>query len=186
MLPELSLHVLDIVENSTKANATLVTITVSIQTSFDRLTITIKDNGCGMSLEQISKVKDPFFTTRTTRKVGLGVPFFQMAAETANGSFHIDSKEQEGTTVHATFQLSHIDRMPLGDMNATIHQLILMHPECDFLYYYEYDDRNFTLDTREFREILGDIPFHTPEISTYIKQYLSEHETNVTQGQNNI
>ena len=183
MLPELSLHVLDIVENSTKANATLVTIIVSIQTSLDRLTITIKDNGCGMSLEQISKVKDPFFTTRTTRKVGLGVPFFQMAAETANGTFHIESKKQEGTTVCATFQLSHIDRMPLGDMNATIHQLILMHLDCDFLYCYEYNDRNFTLDTREFREILGDIPFDTPEVSTYIKQYLSEYEAEVLQGQ---
>ena len=186
MMPELSLHVLDIAENSTKANATLVTIFVSIQTSFDLLTITITDNGCGMTSEQISKVKDPFFTTRTTRKVGLGVPFFQMAAETANGSFHIESKEQEGTKVCATFQLSHIDRMPLGDMNATIHQLILMHPNCDFLYRYEYDDRNFTLDTREFREILGDIPFHTPEVSTYIKQYLSEQESEVNQGHKNI
>ena len=184
MLPELSLHVLDIVENSTKANATLVTIIVSIQTSLDLLTITIKDNGCGMSLEQISKVKDPFFTTRTTRKVGLGVPFFQLAAETANGSFHIESKEQEGTTVCATFQLSHIDRMPLGDMNATIHQLILMHPNCDFLYRYEYNNGNFILDTREFRKILGDIPFDTPEVSTYIKQYLSECEAEVIQGQN--
>ena len=186
MLPELSLHVLDIVENSTKANATLVTIIVSIQTSLDLLTITIKDNGCGMSLEQISKVKDPFFTTRTTRKVGLGVPFFQMAAETANGTFHIESKEQEGTTVCATFQLSHIDRMPLGDMNATIHQLILMHLDCDFLYHYEYNDRNFTLDTREFRKILGDIPFDTPEVSTYIKQYLSEYEAEVNQGHKTI
>ena len=186
MMPELSLHVLDIVENSTKANATLVTISISIQTLLDLLTITIIDNGCGMTPKQLAQVKDPFFTTRTTRKVGLGVPFFQMAAEAANGSFTIQSEENIGTKVCATFQLSHIDRMPLGDINLTIHQLILMHPTCDFLYQYEYNNRSFTLDTREFREILGDIPFHTPEVSTYIKQYLSEHETEVNQGQINI
>lgn len=186
MMPELSLHVLDIVENSTKAKATLVTISVSIQTSSDCLTITITDNGCGMTPEQVSQVKDPFFTTRTTRKVGLGVPFFQMAAEAANGNFTIESKEHIGTKVCATFQLSHIDRMPLGDMNMTIHQLILMHPNCDFLYQYEYNNRKFTLDTREFRKILGDIPFHTPEVSTYLKEYLSEYEAEVNQGQTNI
>ena len=185
-MTELSLHVLDIAENSTKAKASLVTISVSVDTKADRLVITIVDNGCGMTKEQVSQVTDPFFTTRTTRKVGLGVPFFKMAAEATGGNFSITSAVGIGTTVRAEFGLSHIDRMPLGDMNATIHQLILMHPDCDFLYTYEYDGRSFTLDTREVREILGDVPFDIPEVSEYLKQYLSENESEVNQGQSNI
>lgn len=181
-MTELSLHVLDIAENSTKAKASLVTITVSIRPSSDCLVITVEDNGHGMTEEQVSRVTDPFFTTRTTRKVGLGVPFFKMAAEATGGSFSIASAPGIGTKVRAEFVFSHIDRMPLGDMNATMHTLILMHQDCDFLYRYEYDDRSFTLDTREFREILGDVPFDTPEVSAYVKQYLSENESEVKQG----
>lgn len=182
-MTELSLNVLDIAENSTKAGAALVTITVAADTAADRLYITIEDNGCGMTEEQVNRVTDPFYTTRTTRKVGLGVPFFKQAAEGTDGSFSITSTPGVGTTVCAEFGLSHIDRMPLGDINATIHTLILMHPNCDFLYRYRYNEREFTLDTREFREILGDIPFDQPEISAYIKDYLAENEAEVNQGQ---
>ena len=185
-MTELSLHVLDVAENSTKANASLVTISVDIQTTNDKIIISIVDNGCGMTAEQVACVTDPFYTTRTTRKVGLGVPFFKMAAEATGGNFSIQSEPGVGTTVCAVFGLSHIDRMPLGDMNATIHQLIVMHPNCDFLYIYKYNDRQFTLDTREFKEILGDIPFDVPEVSTYLQQYLSENESEVNQGQTNI
>ncbi len=186
MMTELSLHVLDIAENSTKAKASLVTVSVSIDTKADRLAITIIDDGCGMTEEQVAHVTDPFFTTRTTRKVGLGVPFFKMAAEATGGQFSITSAVGIGTTVCAEFGFSHIDRMPLGDMNATIRQLILMHQDCDFLYTYEYDGRGFALDTREVRELLGDVPFDTPEVSEYLKQYLSENESEANQGQNNI
>ncbi len=182
-MTELSLHVLDIAENSTKAGASLVSIFIDILSADDTLTITVSDNGCGMSPEQTAKVTDPFYTTRTTRKVGLGVPFFKMAAETAGGTFSITSHPGQGTTVRAVFMLSHIDRMPLGDINATIRQLIVMHPHCDFLYRYRYDERQFSLDTREFREILGDIPLDAPEVSLYLKQYLSENESEVNQGQ---
>ena len=185
-MTELSLHVLDVAENSTKAGATLVTISVDIQSTEDNIIISIIDDGCGMTAEQVAKVTDPFYTTRTTRKVGLGVPFFKMAAEATGGNFSIQSEPGVGTTVRAVFGLSHIDRMPLGDMNATIHQLIVMHPECDFLYIYQYNDRQFTLDTREFKEILGDIPFDVPEVSAYLQQYLSENESEVNQGQTNI
>ena len=185
-MTELSLHVLDVAENSTKAKAALVTISVEIKSTDDEIIISIIDDGCGMTAEQVTKVTDPFYTTRTTRKVGLGVPFFKMAAEATGGNFSIQSEPGVGTTVRAVFGLSHIDRMPLGDMNATIHQLIIMHPECDFLYIYKYDDRQFTLDTREFKEILGDIPFDVPEVSAYLKQYMSENESEVNQGQTNI
>jgi hypothetical protein len=181
MMPEISLNVLDVAENSTKAGAGLVEISVTVSTGENRLTIIIKDNGCGMTKEQLAHVTDPFFTTRTTRKVGLGVPFFKEAAEDTGGSFGITSEKGIGTTVKAVFVLDNIDRMPLGDMCSTIHNLIVYHPETDFLYTYRYNDASFVLDTREFREILGDVPFDTPEISKYIMEYLKEN-TKETDG----
>ena len=181
-MPEISLNILDVAENSTRAGASLVDITVDADTVSDRLTIVIKDNGCGMTREQVSQVTDPFFTSRTTRKVGLGVPFFKYAAESTGGSFSIESRLGEGTEVTAVFVLSHIDRMPLGDITSTIHTLIVYHPETDFLYRYCYDGTAFTLDTREFRQILGDVPFDTPEVSEYIKEYLTENKLETDGG----
>src|SRR5699024_7456117 len=172
MLPEISLNVLDVSENSTRAGATLVEIRVAASQADDTLTIVIADNGCGMTPEQVSRVTDPFFTTRTTRKVGLGIPFFKYAAESTGGSFRIESEPGKGTTVTAVFGLSHIDRMPLGDMNATIHNLIVYHPDTDFCYTYTFNGASFTLDTREMREILDGIPLDSPEVSQYIMEYL--------------
>lgn len=128
-MPEISLNILDVAENSTRAGASLVEITVDADTVSDRLTIVIKDNGCGMTREQVSQVTDPFFTSRTTRKVGLGVPFFKYAAESTGGSFSIESRLGEGTEVTAVFVLSHIDRMPLGDITSTIHTLMYTTPK---------------------------------------------------------
>ena len=176
------MNVLDVAENSTRARASLVQISVEADTVRDRLTITIADDGCGMTPEQVAQVTDPFYTSRTTRKVGLGVPFFKYAAESTGGSFTIDSVVGTGTTVTAVFTLSHIDRMPLGDITSTIHTLVVYHPETDFLYRYRYNDRFFELDTREFREILGGVPFDTPEISEYIKEYLTENKLDTDGG----
>ena len=181
MMTELSLNVLDIANNSIRANASLIEIKIQIQRDLDTLTIIIADNGCGMTEDQIKHVEDPFFTTRTTRKVGLGVPFFKMAALSTGGSFQISSTPDIGTTVVAVFGLSHIDRMPLGDMNSTIHTLITLNTQIDFLYTYDFDGKEFTLDTREFREILNDVPLNSPEVSAYIKEYLDENQ-NETDG----
>ncbi|MBR7082096.1 MAG: ATP-binding protein, partial [Oscillospiraceae bacterium] len=131
---------------------------------------------CGMTPEQASRVTDPFFTTRTTRKIGLGVPFFKMAAESSGGSFDIVSEKGAGTTVTAVFGLTNIDRMPLGDISSTIRNLIVYHPESDFYYRYSVDGRSFYLDTREMRDILGDIPFDAPEVFSYIDDYLRENK----------
>ncbi|MCI6886769.1 MAG: ATP-binding protein [Lachnospiraceae bacterium] len=182
MMPEISLNILDVAENSTRAGASLVEITVDADPEADRLTVTIADNGCGMTEEQVARVTDPFFTSRTTRKVGLGVPFFKYAAESTGGTFTITSQTEVGTTVIAVFVLSHIDRMPLGDITSTIHTLIVYHPETDFLYRYVYNGASFTLDTREFREVLGDVPFDTPEISEYIREYLAENKQETDGG----
>ena len=182
MMPEISLNVLDVAENSTRANASRVEISVEIDTEADTLTITIADDGCGMTPEQVEQVTDPFFTTRTTRKVGLGVSFFKLAAELSGGTFQIVSVPDEGTTVKAVFGLSSVDRMPLGDMTSTMHTLITMHEDTDFLYRFRIDEDAFTLDTAEMREILGGVPFHEPEISAYIREYLAENENEVRNG----
>lgn len=181
MMPEISLSVLDLVQNSIQAKAKLIEIAVVADQKKDRLTITIQDNGCGMTPEQTKQVLDPFYTTRTTRKVGLGIPFFQYAANITGGSFHIQSKPGFGTTVIADFVLSSIDRMPLGDMTSTMHTLITFNTQIDFLYTYTLDKRSFTLDTREFRKLLGGVPFHIPEVSVFIKEYLSENKQAVDQ-----
>lgn len=176
MMTEISLNILDVAENSTRAEASLVSISVDVSTEDDYLKVIIEDDGCGMSEEQVKKVTDPFFTTRTTRKVGLGVPFFKMAAESSGGSFDIVSEVGTGTRVTAVFGFSNIDRMPLGDISSTIHNLIVYHPETDFCFRYNVDGREFTLDTREMKEILGGVPLDTPEISAYIKEYLEENK----------
>ena len=182
MMTELSLNVLDIANNSIRAGADLIEIIIQIQEAQDKLTITIIDNGCGMTKEQLMTVEDPFFTTRTTRKVGLGVPFFKMAALSTGGSFEIQSQPGKGTVVIAVFVLSHIDRMPLGNMNSTIHTLITLNHHIDFLYTYEYNGKQFTLDTREVREILDNVPLSSPEVSTFLKEYLDENQKETDDG----
>ena len=180
MMTEISLNILDIAENSVKAGAKLAEISVEADSAANRLSVVIRDNGCGMSAAQLQSVTDPFYTTRTTRKVGLGIPFFKESAELAGGSFEISSVVGVGPTVKAEYQLDHIDRMPLGDLAATVHILITMHSETDFLFRYRVDDQSFALDTRELREILGNISFQEPEISNYIRDYLKEHIASVT------
>lgn len=182
MMPEIAMNILDVAENSVRAGASLIRITVDISRELDRLNIVIEDNGCGMTAEQVAHVTDPFFTTRTTRKVGLGVPFFKMAAESTGGSFSIESVPGQGTVVTAVFGLSHIDRMPLGDINGTIHTLITFNTHIDFLYTYRYDSRSFTLDTREFKAILEGVPLDTPEVSQYIHEFLDENKQEVDGG----
>ncbi len=179
MMTELSLNVLDVVNNSVRADASLIVIKITIDTKKDIMTILIEDNGKGMTPEQLQQVEDPFFTTRTTRKVGLGVPFFKLVAEASGGSFSITSTPGKGTSVLATFGYSSIDRMPLGDITSTIHTLITLNLNIDFVYSYRVDESEFILDTREFREIIGDIPFNAKEISSYIKEYLEENKKEV-------
>ena len=182
MLPEISLHILDVAENSVRAGATLVRIEVLADTAENTLSITIEDNGCGMSKKQLEKVEDPFFTTRSTRKVGLGIPFFKQEALVTGGSFSIRSKEGDGTVTKAVFLLDSIDRMPLGDMTATIHTLVTGHEEMDFYYRYDCDGRGFVLDTREMKEILGNVPLGLPEVSGFIKEYLDTNHKEADGG----
>lgn len=172
---------LDIVQNSVKAQASLIEIGVTECEKSDTLVITITDNGCGMSEETAQRALDPFYTTRTTRKVGLGLPLFKMAAELTGGSVTIQSRPGIGTAVKAVFGLSHIDRMPLGRMCETMMTLISCNTHIDFVYTHtmrgaQLSENSFVLDTRQFREVLGDVPLNSPEVMTFIREYFAEND----------
>lgn len=184
MLPEISLNILDIAENSVSAKATEIRILVLINTSVHKLKVQIEDNGIGMDEETVKRVSDPFYTTRTTRKVGLGVPFFKQEAECTGGTFEISSAPGNGTVIEAVFFTDHIDCMPLGNLAETMYSLIVMHPETDFYYQYQVNNQEFHLSTKEIREMLGDVPFTTPEISSFLRSYLEENESDINRMQN--
>jgi len=170
----------ELVENSIDAGATHIQIRIL---DAGKTLIQIVDNGKGMSKEQLELVQDPFYTTRTTRRVGLGVPFLKQAALGTGGTFEIDSELGKGTKLEAIFKLSHIDRMPLGDITATIHALVVFNEGIRFLYTYQYDQNQFTLDTEEFREILGDgVSFGEPAVSKFIQEYLETNKSEVDGG----
>jgi len=181
-LQEISLNILDVAQNSIKAEAKLIELLVEIDTMKDRLVVEINDNGCGMTKEQTENVTDPFFTTRETRKVGLGVPFFKEAAESTGGNFSIVSEVGTGTKVKAVFTLSHIDRVPLGDMNATVETLVFYNGGIDFLYRYCVDGESFSLDTREIRELLEGAPLDSPDVKAFISEFLKENTAEVNKG----
>ena len=175
-MQELSMNILDIAQNSVRAKAALVEIALVLDGTTGVQTLTIADDGCGMSPEMVRTVIDPFCTTRTTRKVGLGLPFLRMAAQQTGGDVHIESTVGTGTTVTATFGLGHIDLMPLGDMPGTISALVQGSPDIDFIFRYARDGRSFVFDTREVRQILGDeVALSEPAVSLFIRDYIAEH-----------
>jgi len=150
-MEDLSLHILDIVENSIRAKASTIEIKVVEDIEKDLLTIEIRDNGQGMDEETVKKALDPFFTTRTTRKVGLGLSLLSQAARESGGNIEIESQAGGGTRVKATFGYSHIDRKPVGNMEATLTTLIVGNPEVDFIYEHKKGELEYRLDTKEVR-----------------------------------
>ena len=170
---EISLHILDIVNNSVKAGARLVEITVEEDIRNNVLRIRIDDDGCGMDEDFLKKVLDPFQTTRTTRKVGMGLSLFRSAAKQASGDLMISSQKGVGTKVSVYFQYDHIDRQPLGDMSETMMTLISGNMSMDFIYRHIINEKEFVLDTREIKRILGqDADFNCPEIVLWMKEYI--------------
>lgn len=187
-MKELSLHILDIAENSAKAGAKLIGVFITEKDGV--LTLRITDDGCGMKPDMLSRVTDPFTTSRTTRKVGLGLPLLRLAAEQTGGSLEITSRhidefpESHGTEVTAVFNTRHIDSPPLGDVISTIVTLIQGHPESDLIFRHTAEGDSgetldsetlvVSLDTREMREVLGDVPLSTPDVLVWIRGSLSE------------
>ena len=172
---ELSLHILDLAQNSLTANATRLDILIRIDHEKDNLSITLADNGKGMAPDFLKSVTSPFTTTRTTRKVGLGIPMFKANAEGSGGAFSIASTVGEGTRVCGTFGRSNIDRPPMGDIQGTMLTLVLGTPEFpDYLLRYETDDAAFTFDTREVRAALDGLPLDLPDVVAWMRDYLKE------------
>lgn len=181
---DLCQHILDIYENSAKAGADLVKVAIIEDFKKDQLSITLEDNGRGMDAKMVQRISDPWVTTRTTRKVGLGIPFLHQTAEMCGGHFELMSAPGEGTRTHATFQHSHIDRPPLGDLVATLTCMIVGYPHVDLVYHHRViletaDDtageREYTLDTREIREVLGeDVPLSDPAVLRFLRTELEE------------
>ena len=176
-MKELSLNILDIAHNSVKANASLIGI--SIDETDDVLSFKITDNGKGMTADFLSRVTDPFTTTRTTRKVGLGLPLLKMEAEMTGGSFSIKSKseteyKEHGTEVFASFNKKSIDYIPLGDIIGTLCALVQGAENTDFIFNHKMPHGEVFLSTKEMRELLGDVPLGSPEVISWVREYLSE------------
>jgi hypothetical protein len=172
---ELSLHILDALENSLEAGATAVELVIWEDLAADWLTITIRDDGRGMNGDQLARIFDPFFTTRETRHVGLGIPLFKAATESCNGELTIESQPGKGTTLQATFQHSHIDRAPLGDITGTLMAVILS-GYCDLRYIHRVGGREFEFSTKDIQSELGDIPLTHPAVRNWLRDYIIEGE----------
>ena len=168
------MHVLDIAQNSIKAGATLVTITFEKYDN-NMLRFTVEDDGCGMSQEFLQRVTDPFTTSRTTRKVGLGIPMLKQSAEMSDGAFSIQSTVNVGTIISATFHLGHIDCIPMGEICDTLLTLVTLNPEKpDFVFEARAGEQHALFDTRMVREVLGGIPLNEPDIYVWMKESIEE------------
>lgn len=174
-MKELSLHILDIVENSLAAKASHVLISINESETTNFYEIRIADDGTGMDKEMLKKVQDPFFTTRTTRKVGMGIALFKQAAEQCGGSLNIQSQLHKGTEVTVKMQLNHIDRQPLGDIAGVLVQLYSAHREVAFKYTHITLAGRYEFDTREIKNILGDLKIINSEIRHFLKQMIQEN-----------
>ncbi|TYP57659.1 ATP-binding protein [Thermosediminibacter litoriperuensis] len=181
-MKEISLHVLDIVENSLNAGATVVEIEIVEDSKKDLLAIEIRDNGMGMDEQTVKKALDPFFTSRTTRKVGLGLPLLAQAAKTAGGDVTVHSLPGQGTVVKAWFKKSHIDLQPLGNMADTVASLVAVHPDVDFIYRHVIDGGVYRFDLRQIRRKLQDVPVNNPLVVNWIKKFISDSLKEINGG----
>lgn len=166
---------MDILQNSTRAGAHNITLEVIENHSADTLTLRFIDDGCGMDEETLAKVLNPFFTTRTTRKVGLGLSLLKQNAEQTGGSLQISSQKGKGTTVTATFGLTHLDRPPMGDLAGGVILTVSAYPDIRFVFHYQRDELDYTFDTQEVLEILDGVSIQDPEIIRALTEMVAEN-----------
>lgn len=178
-MKELSLHLLDIVRNSIRANASHIDILVEENIKDNILKLSISDNGNGMDKKTLDQVTNPFFTTRKVRNVGLGVPLLKAAAERCNGYFNINSTINKGTRIECGFELKHIDRAPLGNIEETIMAIISSLDNSELIYTHKYNDKEFIFDTIQVKEILDGVSLLNPDILIWIKEYIKENLYNI-------
>ena len=176
---ELSLHLLDIAENSISAGADFILISVTENNNTDLLHMKVEDNGKGMSPQMVAQVTDPFITSRTTRKVGLGIPLLKAAAETCNGSLEITSEPGLGTQLAVWFQRSHIDRMPMGDLVTTILNLIIANPPVHWVFEYRFNDELSVFDDEPVKQALGEISMSEPDVLSCLRTMIEETITSI-------
>jgi anti-sigma regulatory factor (Ser/Thr protein kinase) len=175
-MKELALHIQDIAENSIRAGASLLEIVIQENTEQNLLTIVLQDNGCGMDEHTVQKALDPFYTTKTVRRVGMGLSLFKQAAEQTGGRFMIESSPGKGTKVEAEFVLDHMDRQPLGDMAGVIVTLLITEENMDILYQHGINDDVFTLDTRVIRETLEDVSICEPPVLQFVRDLINDRK----------
>ena len=174
-MKDLALHILDIAQNSLAAGASLVELTIDENLSNRTIGITICDNGKGIPPEMLSQVTDPYVTSRTTRKVGLGLPLFRQNAEQTGGSLTIKSEVGIGTRVEATFNADHIDMPPWGDLSGVIILLATANPNLDFMYIHRSKTGEYVFDTREIKDELDGVKIDEPEVRKFLKEMLVEN-----------
>lgn len=174
-MKDLSLHILDIVQNSIRAQASLIGIGITESPGENQMIISITDNGSGMSTEQLQRAADPFYTSRTTRKVGLGLALFKQNAEMSGGSFRLESELGIGTKVTATFGLNHFDRPAMGDLTGVLLLLIGSSGETDYVFKHQTPSGVFELDTREVKQTLGNVSITHPEVRVFLKEMIREN-----------
>ena len=172
---DLSMHILDIIQNSLSAGASLIELDVWEDVLNNLLTITIKDNGKGMTPEQVAMVTDPFFTSRTTRKVGMGLPLYRQSAEQSGGALKVASKVGAGTSVTATFGYDHFDRPPMGDLANAVVLMMSANPDHFFRFTYQYNDRTYSINTQEITEALDGLPIHDVGVIKMIQQIIDDN-----------
>ncbi len=173
-MEDLSLHILDIAENSIEAGANNIDIYLKEDRKNDILVLEIKDDGKGMNKETIEKALDPFFSTKKVRRIGLGIPLLADAAKEAGGNISLDSEPGKWTMIRATFKLSHIDLKPLGDIASTLLTLIISHPEIEIHFLHEVNGNSYSLKSNEIRNnFKGDLP-NSPEFIKYVRNYIEE------------
>ncbi|MBS3732045.1 MAG: ATP-binding protein [Desulfobacterales bacterium] len=176
-MKELALHILDVAENGITAGADRICIIVEKDPAENRMTITIEDNGQGVPADVMKRITDPFYTTRTTRRVGLGLSLFENTARQCEGSMSVESEPGQGTRVTATFAYDHIDRPPLGDMSATLMTLIYGNPEGDIVYRYRSESEEIVIDTKAIRERFGNRPITDPDVFRCLMDQMEQIKT---------
>lgn len=172
---ELSLHILDLVQNSIEAGSSIVRLDIIENKAEDFLSITVSDNGRGMHKDEIIAVRDPFVTSRTTRRIGLGLPLIEMYTKMCEGSLSIKSKKGTGTMVEAVFKYGHIDRPPLGNIKDTIKTIIIANPYLDFQYSHTVNNHRFKFEADDIRASLDGIPISHPEVIQWLDEYLEDN-----------
>jgi hypothetical protein len=181
-MEDLSLHILDITQNSTRAGATRVAIEVVERPAENLLAFIIRDNGSGMTEDQLSRLHDPFFTTRTTRRVGLGIPLLKQTAEQAGGGLAVTSAPGKGTTVEARYEYDNVDTPPLGDIATTIWTLVVTNPGVDFDYVHVRGESRFEMNTAALKNTLRRRNLSSPRVARALRKYITENEQRLAAG----